>query len=219
MSDDSKTIQPPGADVGRNAHIDLIELYKLYREKVVHEDLLVHNRMMWLLVPESFLLTTVGTVGVLLQRLMERDILLMLPFFSYYRIMLMGLSAVGLVLAVFCLGAIMRADKAISMLRRDWDEIWTGGNLTLGFECLPNLTGGGLVRRVLKVGQEGQLSYRPVKVKLSFPVVLPIFFVIFWAAMLAGLTFPNIVIWIAHHLPSLYMTSSIYRSGLLMDGI
>jgi len=147
---------------------DIFYLYKTYREKIIHEDQLIHNRMMWLLLPESFLVMTivicVPLIFVILHRYDGRIIedQFVLDIITQYRIVGIGLALTGWGLAFFSLHAISQADRAIILLRQTWDKmqtwekIWNEDRSFQDFAAsLPPLTGGEELHRTGALAHNG----------------------------------------------------------------
>jgi hypothetical protein len=194
--EDTVTVGPPAPL--NTQQITHESFYQTIRRYIENENLLVHNRMMWLLVPESFLLPTFWFA---FQRMVESSLDATTRTIDFYRVFCIMLCVVGISLAVICCRAVRRADKAIIVLRRKWDEAVT--EPTLNVNMLPPPTGGGRVFDLPKVSHNGDIDYLKYRVPVSFPVALPGFFAIFWTAMLLLLIFPDAAIWISAHLPTL----------------
>jgi|SRR5271165_455210 len=175
--------------------------YKIFRDYVEHEGVLINNRLSWNFTIQSFLF---ATYGICLQKLLTHGqdqevaaIRTLLTRFTYYLI-----PTVGLLVAALSLLGTWAARKAIRQLERDWNWI---------FLRVPNHppTGDSPLKRIWRVlKQRGDRTYeeavkralreaRPFLPKLTgggdptahfwgfwAPLVVPVVFLAAWLTLL-----------------------------------
>jgi hypothetical protein len=189
--DPQKTLDPE--------HISIADGYKINRDYVTDENVLIHNRMMWFLVPVSFLLPT---FGLCVNKLLEAGLTVeKLPIFYYNRVLAIALCVIGMALSIFSARAVRRADIALELLNRRWEEVRKRG-VPVSVDLLPPLTGGGGLYSIPYLTSKGDIKKCKEKVGISVPVLLPLFFAAFWGAALLALVFPHVVFLIGKHLPA-----------------
>lgn len=146
------------------------DLYVIHRRYIEHEDTLVNNRTTWLITVQSFLIATFGFTFEAKYELVSHQILPELGNVAVrtpeeLQTFQTSLAVVGLFTGFVALLSLRAAARAITSVRRSWEKH------PLAKPCrdyLPPLMGG---------GDPGAR-----RAGISFPILLPIFFMLFWAA-------------------------------------
>lgn len=97
---------------------ELIEFYRIYREKIVHEDNLVNHRSTWFLLFQGFLFTSsaIVLVGVLDAAADPSD---------WYRIAFICLGLIGISVSIATFGSIKAAQKSVNAAANRWMQVTT----------------------------------------------------------------------------------------------
>lgn len=163
------------AEVGRADHENANNMYKAYRDYIVHEDDLVNQRTTWSVTIEAFV---IGIFGLTYQKKMEGLITFfglddkrtgfsinkMKEVVDVFDEFLIIIAVFGIGIALISGVAVYAAQHAIQKLGERWEDQCSKLHLCNEF---PPLTGGGN-RLATYLGH-------------TFPLVLPGFFIVFWA--------------------------------------
>ena len=124
-----------------------LEIYKIYRDYVEHEDALIHHRTTSLITIQSFLIATFGFAYQksyeIAEKLLSRDTSVkpatLGNITDEYNLFLLILAIVGLGTSIIAWRSIVAATKAIKGLKEKWNNL----KFQNPVNHLPGLTGGG----------------------------------------------------------------------------
>jgi hypothetical protein len=132
-----------GASLPTNSPgIGIHKHYQIFREYVEHEDALVNNRVLWNINIQGFLFAAYGfSVQALAQDFLNfgRKMSAVEPLI----ILVVMLPIVGISVSYFSLKGVKAAQKAISDLKAQWDEVVKKLYAASDPDLLPCLIGGG----------------------------------------------------------------------------
>jgi hypothetical protein len=179
----------------RQKPLDRIELYKIYRSYIEHEDNLINQRTTWFIQLHSFLIASYGIAFAALVNSFNFDDVEPLQLFLVriaVLFLLLGLTIVGLASANAASKSILAATGAITQLRDRGNAILVGDNEN---SELPGLTRGGL-----DVLQRDENSRKDMGVELGLR--LPASLKWTWMLSFALLAWMGWVCWSARQTPS-----------------
>lgn len=151
--------------------IDPLQLYRAYREYIVHEDNLVNHRVGWFIQLHSFLIASyMIIVAAIISSFFPEGTPRVAPetVQAIACVVLVALAAIGFVSSIAAGRSIRAAGRAIQHLEKRWNGLSEGFAERLG---LPGIVGGG--------------SSRNLEDGLRFHSLLPAALMILWVASLA----------------------------------
>ena len=167
-----------GQDERQSPYEHAHNVYKAYRDYIVHEDDLVNQRTTWSITIQSFV---IAIFGLTYQKKMEGIITfyglddknIALPIQSMrdlawqFDLFLLGIAFFGLAVASISGAAVYAAQRAIRFVSTGWASVRSGAELYAQF---PSLTGGG--------------NAASTTLGHFFPLALPVFLASFWLSVI-----------------------------------
>lgn len=146
-----------------NPQITQKELYEMIRKQIEHEDTLVNQRLIWLMLSQAFLFTAFSTI--------LRDIILNnWPNSIYVNIPLI-IAIVGFLLSLFSFSGILAAFQSLRHLRETW------------YETLPDKKETGKINAGFpQITWVGNKRFRATNTAYGTPIIIMIMWVIFGVA-------------------------------------
>jgi hypothetical protein len=154
------------------------EIFIIFRDYVKHEDMLINQRMTWMITIQSFLIATFGfsyqkKIEIISKvftddNLSPQNIVGLMRVIQTFNVFLLIICGIGIVMSMITSSLLEAARLAISGLEKKWNET----SKLHETEQLPKLTGGS--HDDMKAKQSGE--------KLSKRITL--FFIGFWASLI-----------------------------------
>ena len=160
-----------GISEGLTLSFETIEIYKLYREKVVHEDTLVNFRTSWFIALQAFLFSALAfSIG-------RNDG--QIPISSTFM-----LSLLGLVVSGFTLASVWAANRAIDKTADKWKDGYkdpkNDRELKKGVRDIIDPMG--LLPAIKGGGGDGRIALLGSLLSVGLPTIVAIYWLVFLMA-------------------------------------